>query len=72
MNFENAIAQACYDTSATIYANSNVNSIFNACYERPAMLSLLPEVEGKNILDAGCGPGNLAQQLVQQGASVRA
>ncbi|WP_279387450.1 hypothetical protein [Rubrobacter taiwanensis] len=26
-------------------------------YERPATLSLLPDVAGKRVLDAGCGPG---------------
>lgn len=27
---------------------------FNAYYERPATISLLPSVKGKNVLDAAC------------------
>lgn len=42
----------------------------NAFYDRPATLSLLPEVGGKRVLDAGCGPGAYAEWLVTHGASV--
>jgi 2-polyprenyl-3-methyl-5-hydroxy-6-metoxy-1,4-benzoquinol methylase len=42
----------------------------NAFYDRPAVLSLLPQVTGKRVLDAGCGPGVYAQWLVDQGAEV--
>lgn len=30
---------------------------YNAPYDRPATLSLLGDVGGRLILDAGCGPG---------------
>ena len=33
---------------------------YNACYERPVLLSLLPELAGLRLLDAGCGTGRLA------------
>lgn len=42
----------------------------NAYYDRPNTLSLFPEVEGKMILDAGCGPGKYAQILLERGAQV--
>jgi SAM-dependent methyltransferase len=42
----------------------------NAFYDRPAVISLLPPVAGKRVLDAGCGPGVYAQWLVDQGAEV--
>ena len=42
----------------------------NAFYDRPNTLSLLPNVQGKRILDAGCGPGKYAQILLEEGAEV--
>ena len=33
-------------------------------------MSLLPEIEGRRILDAGCGPGIYAAALVGRGATV--
>ena len=36
------------------------------------MLSLLPEVKGKQVLDAGCGPGWYSEHLVSSGAKVTA
>ena len=43
---------------------------WNALYERPATLALLPDVGGKDILDAGCGPGWYADWLARNGARV--
>ena len=42
----------------------------NAYYDRPNTLSLLHEVDGKNILDAACGPGKYAEILLNKGAHV--
>jgi SAM-dependent methyltransferase len=44
----------------------------NVIFERPASLSLLPDVKGKRVLDAGCGPGVYAEWLVTHGADVLA
>lgn len=41
-------------------------------YERQAVLKLLPDVAGKTVLDAGCGPGLYTEWLQQQGAIVTA
>ncbi|MDM5247210.1 MULTISPECIES: class I SAM-dependent methyltransferase [unclassified Lysinibacillus] len=38
----------------------------------PAIFLLLEEVEGKRLLDAGCGEGYLSRKLAQQGAIVTA
>lgn len=36
----------------------------------PALLGLMDEVEGKKVLDAGCGEGYLSRKLAKSGASV--
>lgn len=45
---------------------------WNAHYERPAVLSLLPPLAGLRVLDAGCGSGWYAEQLARSGAMVTA
>jgi SAM-dependent methyltransferase len=59
-----------YDSIAPDYAAFVDSAPYNALYERPAMLSLLPNVEGAHILDAGCGSGWYATQLLERGAIV--
>lgn len=61
-----------YDAIAEHYATKVDSAPYNALYERPAMLSLLPPLQGLRILDAGCGSGWYAGQLVARGASVDA
>ncbi len=64
------LAQDSYDALAEAYSERVDTKPYNAYYERPATLSLLPEVRGKRVLDAGCGPGVYAQWLVEHGAQV--
>jgi len=64
------IAQQAYDELAEAYAAMVDTKPHNAYYERPATLSLLPEVKGRRVLDAGCGPGAYAEWLVEHGAEV--
>src|SRR5260221_12988656 len=59
-----------YDPIADTYAAGVDKRSFNALYERPATLALLPEVSGLAVLDAGCGPGWYAQFLAEHGADV--
>ena len=59
-----------YDTIASRYAAGIDERPWNALYERPATLALLPDVGGKDILDAGCGPGWYADWLARNGARV--
>ncbi len=64
------VAQKAYDILAEAYAERINTKPHNAYYERPATLSLLPEVQGQRVLDAGCGPGVYAVWLVEHGAQV--
>jgi SAM-dependent methyltransferase len=43
---------------------------YNAHYDRPAVLDLLGDVRGKRVLDAGCGPGLYADELLARGAEI--
>jgi len=61
-----------YDPIADAYAAGIDESPYNALYERPAMLGALPPVEGRRILEAGCGPGWYTEQLLTRGAHVTA
>jgi SAM-dependent methyltransferase len=57
---------------AQSYSNKIEYNSHNALYERPATLSLIPDVMGKKVLDAGCGPGKYTEWLVSKGAEVTA
>ncbi len=59
-----------YDGFAQAYADDNESNLFNAYYERPAMLALAGDVDGRRVLDAGCGSGLLASALRANGAQV--
>jgi SAM-dependent methyltransferase len=64
------IALDAYEALADRYAALVETKAENAYIERPATLSLLPDVKEKRVLDAGCGPGVYAEWLVDQGAEV--
>lgn len=66
------IAFEAYETLAEAYAAAVDTKPHNAYYERPATLSLMPEVKGKRVLDAGCGPGVYSEWLIERGAEVTA
>ncbi len=59
-----------YEQIADAYAATVDTKPHNAFYERPATLSLLPPLGGLRVLDAGCGNGWYAEQMVAQGAIV--
>lgn len=67
---EEPIALEAYNRLADVYAARVGTKAHNAYYDRPAVISLLPPVEGRRVLDAGCGPGAYAEWLVGQGAEV--
>lgn len=59
-----------FDAFAEEYSRHAEVSAYNSLYDRPAVLSLLGDVEGQRVLDAGCGPGLYAEHLVAGGAEV--
>src|SRR5215510_7282448 len=61
-----------YDDIADAYSAKVDSAPYNALYERPAMLKLLPDVAGARVLDAGCGAGWYAAELAKRGAVVTA
>lgn len=64
------LALDAYERLADAYAAHVNTKPHNAYYERPATLSLLPDVAGLRVLDAGCGPGAYSEWLVRHGARV--
>jgi ubiquinone/menaquinone biosynthesis C-methylase UbiE len=60
---------ATYDAMALDY-DADRDNPFNALYERPASLALLPPLAGAHVLDAGCGSGLHAAEMIQRGATV--
>lgn len=61
---------AAYEDLADSYNALIDHKPHNAYYDRPNTLKLIPEVEGKHILDAACGPGKYAEILISQGAKI--
>ncbi len=66
------VAFDAYEALAEAYAAAIETKPHNAYYERPATLSLLPDLKNKRVLDAGCGPGIYSEWLVEHGAEVTA
>ena len=57
-----------YEKMAEDYADHVDNKPWNADYERPATLSLVGEVKGERILDAGCAAGWYSKKFLEMGA----
>ena len=64
------LAFAAYEQLADAYAALVDTKGHNAYYERPAMLALLPDVAGRDVLDAACGTGRYADWLADHGARI--
>ncbi|MEV2237193.1 class I SAM-dependent methyltransferase [Micromonospora sp. NPDC049891] len=64
--------QPMYEPFAAEFEAHARDSAYNAHYDRPAVLDLLGDVTGVRLLDAGCGPGLYAEELLARGAAVTA
>lgn len=64
------LAYNAYQELADHYAAMIDTKPHNAYYDRPAMLQLWPDLQGKHCLDAGCGPGAYTEALLDRGAQV--
>lgn len=62
------IARDAYEKLARAYAEKAEAKAENGYNEYPAMRTQIGEVDGLRILDAGCGPGFLARDLLRAGA----
>jgi len=51
---KDSVSLNSYEEMAEYYFKYVDIKPFNAYYERPATISLLPQVRGKKVLDAGC------------------
>ena len=67
---KDSVSLNSYEEMAEYYFKYVDTKPFNAYYERPATISLLPQVRGKNVLDAGCAAGWYTKWLLEKGASV--
>jgi len=65
----NSISYNAYDEMAEYYYKFVDTKPYNAMYERPALLSLLPNVENKTVLDAGCAAGWYTKWLLDKGSN---
>src|SRR5581483_7741648 len=63
---------ASYEKIAKNYAAVVDSKPWNAYYERPAVLSLLPPLSNMRVLDVGCGSGWYTEYLITHGALVTA
>lgn len=61
---------AAYEQMADKYNELIEHKPHNAYYDRPNTLALLPDIAGKAVLDAACGPGKYAEILMAGGAEV--
>ncbi|WP_232686577.1 class I SAM-dependent methyltransferase [Halobacterium zhouii] len=67
---DSPVALAAYDALADDFAESAPEKPYNADLERPATRDLLPDLDGLDVLDAGCGPGITTEELLDAGATV--
>src|SRR5690242_5292716 len=59
-----------YDVFADEFLGHARGGFYNAYYDRPACLALLGDVRSRRVLDAACGPGLYAAELIGRGAQV--
>ena len=63
--------QNVYDNESFFekFRSSRANDVnFNDCIETPILFGMLPDLQGKTVLDIGCGMGQHARQYSDMGA----
>jgi SAM-dependent methyltransferase len=70
MTDERPLALDAYEALADSFDERAPTKPFNADLERPSTRSLLPDLDGRTVLDAGCGPGITTRELLDGGARV--
>ncbi len=63
-------ALADYDQMADLYADDADVDPIKVSYDRPAILAMAGDVQGKRVLDVGCAGGGLSEAFAERGASV--
>lgn len=63
-------AKVAYDAMADTYAVDVETNGYNAHIDFPGTTALVPDVDGKRVLDAGCGTGKYTEWLLAEGADV--
>jgi SAM-dependent methyltransferase len=53
----------------TAHVRNPDESIYHSLYEKPAMYSMLPELQDKTVISLGCGSGEDCNYLRKQGAA---
>ncbi len=67
---DSGVVGSIYERRPADFERHAAVSPYNALYDRPAMLALLGDVHGRLVLDAGCGPGLYAEEILARGAEV--
>lgn len=67
-----AAARDEYDRIAQVYETITSDNLANEHFERPVLRSLLPDVAGKRVVDAGSAAGHHSEWLADHGALVTA
>jgi SAM-dependent methyltransferase len=67
---EDTVSVKSYDKMAKYYENFVDTKPWNAYYERPATISLLPDVKNMKVMDLGCAGGWYTKYLLDNGADV--
>ena len=57
-----------YEKIAEQYAEFAKFKPYNVHLERPSIRALVPDIQGADVLDAGCGPGTNIPWLIERGA----
>ncbi|OAN17966.1 SAM-dependent methyltransferase [Photobacterium jeanii] len=58
-----------YSKHAQQYDTAVTDNVYNAKFERPTLQSMIGELEGKDVLDLGCGSGVYVDFFIAKGAN---